>query len=53
MYKKYEVATELRVSLATINRLISLGQLKSIKIGRCVRITEQQLQEFISRNEVN
>ena len=53
MYKNHEVATELNVSMATINRLIARGQLNTVKFGRCIRVTEQQLQDFISSKEVN
>lgn len=48
MYKKEEVATQLAVSKSTVNRLIRDGELRAIKIGKSVRIIEQDLFTFIS-----
>lgn len=49
---KLQTAEYLGVSLSTVNRLIFRGQLKQIKIGRSVRISDEAIADFISRNEV-
>jgi excisionase family DNA binding protein len=38
-----EVADTLSVSRITIHRLVSKGEIKSLKIGRAVRIPEESL----------
>ena len=52
MHTKKEVADYLRVSLATINRLIRVGQIQTLKIGRSVRITDKALKSFLASQEV-
>lgn len=48
MFNKEEVATQLAVSKSTVNRLIRDGELRAIKIGKSVRVMEQDLFAFIS-----
>jgi excisionase family DNA binding protein len=50
MYTKQTLAAYLGVSLSTIHRLISQGRIETVKVGRCVRITEQALARFIKSN---
>ncbi len=45
-----EVAESLAVSRMTVNRLISSGKLKALKINRAVRIPEQSFDDFVKRN---
>ena len=52
MHTKQDVADYLRVSIATIGRLIRSGQLEALKIGRSVRITEKALKRFLASQEV-
>lgn len=52
MYNKKEVADRLTVSIATIDRLIKTKKITVLKIGNCLRITEDALQQFISDCEV-
>ena len=47
LFTKKEVATKLNVSVRTIDRLILSGQIKAYKLGRSVRIAQEQLDEFI------
>lgn len=49
---KRQTAEYLGISLSTVNRLIFSGQLKQVKIGRSVRISDEAIADFISRNEV-
>ena len=42
-----EVATALRVSRATVYRLVSSGALPGTRVGRSVRVTRQAVDEFI------
>ena len=52
MYNKKEVADQLTVSIATVDRLIRTKKITVIKIGSCLRITEDALQQFIADYEV-
>ena len=52
MYNKKEVANQLAVSMATVDRLIRTKKLTVVKIGSCIRVTEDALQQFISDSEV-
>jgi excisionase family DNA binding protein len=38
-----DVATRLQVSVKTVRRLISVGSLATLRIGRSVRVTEEAL----------
>ena len=44
------VAKRLVVSIKTVRRWIEAGQLKAHRLGRCVRISEADLQDFIERH---
>lgn len=52
MYNKKEVANQLTVSMATVDRLIRTKKLTVVRIGSCIRVTEDALQQFISDSEV-
>ena len=52
-YTKAEVTEILNISLAKVNRALASKELGYLKIGkRSVRISEQDLQKWIKRNEV-
>jgi excisionase family DNA binding protein len=42
-----EVAARLRVSERSVQRQIAAGRLRACRIGRSIRITEKQLEEFL------
>ena len=44
-----KVAERLAVSPKTIYRLVSNGELGCIRVGRAVRVTESQLNEYVAR----
>lgn len=44
-----ETAEALKVSRRTVWRLLSSGQLKHTRLGRCVRIVAASVDEFIER----
>jgi excisionase family DNA binding protein len=48
-----EVAEKLRVSRATIQRLLSTGDFPGSKVGSQWRISEEQLNEYLSRDTTN
>lgn len=52
VYNKKEVANQLSVSMATVDRLIKTKKLTVVKIGSCIRITDDALQQFIADSEV-
>lgn len=43
-----EVAAALRVSRATIYRLVHNGDLAGVRVGKAVRITRRAVREFMS-----
>ena len=52
-YTKAEVTEILNISLAKVNRALARKELGYLKTGkRSVRISEQDLQKWIKRNEV-
>ncbi|MDA9887071.1 helix-turn-helix domain-containing protein [Flavobacteriaceae bacterium] len=52
-YTKAEITEILNISLAKVNRALARKELGYLKIGkRSVRISEQDLQKWIKRNEV-
>ncbi len=44
-------AAMLDVSIKLVYRLIASGELRAVRVGRCVRILTESLQEFLRRNE--
>lgn len=53
LYTPVEVAQSLGVGRSKVYELLYSGALKSVKIGRCRRVTREQLAEFISALDVN
>lgn len=49
LYTTQEVADMLKVTVISIRRYIKLGKLKAVKFGRELRITEEQLNDFIEK----
>ena len=43
-------AARLEVSTKSVRRWINAGDIKAHRIGRCVRISETDLQEFIDKH---
>jgi excisionase family DNA binding protein len=43
-----EVAGSLRVSNMTVHRLIAAGELPAVRVGRSVRLREQDVDEYLS-----
>lgn len=52
LHSKRQVAEYLGVSLATVNRLIGRGELRAVKLGHSVRISQQAVDELVTRNEI-
>jgi excisionase family DNA binding protein len=44
------VAERLAVSVKLIYKLVAAGELKAVKIGRCVRVLMDSLQDFLDRH---
>lgn len=51
LYTIEEVAKILRVSEATVRRLIKSGQLEAIQVGSQYRISQEELDKFLSRGK--
>jgi excisionase family DNA binding protein len=47
---KKEAADRLRVSVRSLDRLRSMGQLKTVKVRGSVRITDSELERFIIKH---
>lgn len=50
-YSPEAVAEKLSISRAHVYRLLERGELSSITIGRCRRITQRQLDAFLDQRE--
>ncbi len=46
MYTVEEVAQMLRVSSATVRRLIENGELKAIRVGKQLRISKEAFEDY-------
>ncbi len=44
-----EVAKQLHVSVSMVYGLIQRGELKSYRIGRCVRVTVEHVNEYLEQ----
>ena len=47
-----QVADALGVCAQTVRRLIASGELGCVHVGRAVRVTRQQMIDFVTRQEV-
>lgn len=45
-----DVAKHINISKMTIYRLIESGEIPALRVGRSVRILEQDLEEYVIRN---
>jgi excisionase family DNA binding protein len=53
LIKPTALANYLGISISMIYKLIKNGQLRSIKIGRCVRVRQKDLETFLEENTNN
>ncbi len=44
-----EAAQQLSVSVRSVWRLIALGELEQVRVGRCVRVSKASLAAFIAK----
>jgi excisionase family DNA binding protein len=51
MYTREEAAEIMRISIRTLDDIMSKNQIKIVKIGRAVRITHRAIEEFIKLHE--
>ena len=50
LYTTKEAAARLRMSESTVFRLLRAHKLKGVKIGRALRLTEEEILSFIERH---
>jgi excisionase family DNA binding protein len=50
LLKKKEAADRLRVSVRSLDRLRSQGQLRTVKVRGAVRVAEAEIERFITKN---
>ena len=50
MHTVKEIATKLTVSQGVVYKEIALGKLRCYRIGAAIRISAEQLQEYLDRN---
>lgn len=48
---RHEVAAFLRVSDATVDRLVRSGELEAVKFGATVRLTRSGVEAFLAKNK--
>jgi excisionase family DNA binding protein len=48
-----EISEDLKVSVSTVRRWVMEGKLKTYKLGKVIRISEEDLMEFIENNKTN
>ena len=48
-----EMRDTLRISQATLYRLVHKGELKHIKVGGSIRFLQRDLEEFLQKDRVN
>lgn len=51
LMKPQEVARTLQVSRSTAYALIASGQIPSLRIGKCVRVSRESLREWLRAQE--
>ncbi len=50
IYTLEQVAEKLQVSVQTVRRLIKEGKLKAIRVGIQMRVTQEELDRFLSQS---
>ena len=50
LYTAQEVADRLKIKKTTVYELIKRGELESSKIGKQLRVSEEQLTQYLSRS---
>lgn len=50
VYTAEEIAETLQVTLRTVYNYIKDGRLKAVKLGKYWRVTEQQLNDFLTKS---
>lgn len=51
VYKPSELIDVLKLSRSMIYQLLRSGQLASIRVGKCIRVTSSQLEAFLKQQE--
>lgn len=52
IYSLYEVTVILNVSRKTLTKYINAGELKAVRLGNQIRITEEAFNEFIHDKQI-
>lgn len=53
IYSVKEVANILKISTSLVRKLIDSKQLKGVKVGREYRVTEENINNFINKEDKN
>ena len=53
VYSVYEVCEILGIARKTINKYISSGELRAVRLGNQIRITEDAFKEFLNSKSVD
>ncbi|HEU4329417.1 MAG TPA: helix-turn-helix domain-containing protein [Roseiflexaceae bacterium] len=48
-----DVAKRLKISVSTVRRLVREGELSAYRIGKQLRFSENQIQEYLKSQELN
>jgi len=49
LYTLEEVAQILRISLSTVRRLVGMGELKTVRVGRQIRVRQEDLDDYVRK----
>lgn len=51
LYKPFEAAESLRLGRSKIYELLATGELRSIRVGRAIRVPASALKEYVEKQE--
>ena len=53
LFSKKEISEKLNISVRTVDRLLKRGELEALRIGRLIRVTQDQLDQFLEKSALN
>jgi excisionase family DNA binding protein len=53
LFSKKEISEKLNISVRTVDRLLKRRELEALRIGRLIRVTQDQLDQFLEKSALN
>ena len=53
LFSKKEISKKLNISVRTVDRLLKRRELEALRIGRLIRVTQDQLDQFLEKSALN